>query len=95
MYKIVNDLPEEEELFDYEDYRFRTYYGRLIKYYPGEGADLDQADMDFAAYMYSGYVENNPGYDTTNKYISYVGIYINEAGEYSGTWKANTQVEQF
>lgn len=93
--KIFNDLSDsDEELLPYEDYRYRTYYGRLIKYYPGEGEPLDQADIDFDSYMYSGYVAENPGY-VAEKYSSYVGIYISELGEYSGTWTANTQAEQF
>ncbi len=92
--KIINDFPDDYEFFYGEEYYYRTYYGRLIRYYPGEGEGLNQNDVDFDAYMYSGYVLDNPGY-INGKYSSYVGIYIGENGEYSGTWTANTQAEQF
>lgn len=91
---IVNEQPEDGGLDPNSVFYYRTYNGRLIRFYPGEGSRIDQADLDFDSYMYSGYVQNNPGY-INERYSSYVGIYISDRGEYSGTWIANTQVEQF
>lgn len=92
--RIINDLPDDEELVPGGEYFYRTYYGRIIRYYPGEGAGLDQDDIDQDSYVYSGYVDPDPGY-IDGVYSSYVGIYISDVGEYSGIWTANTQAEQF
>lgn len=37
------------------------------------------------SYMYDDYVENNPGIQG-NSFSSYVGVYINQQGEYSGIY---------
>lgn len=97
MVVIVNNLPEGAELeprgVDYR-YRLRGRKGRLIKFYPGAGTTMDQADVDAGSYFSSDYVVNNPGYDN-GIYVSYVGVYIDENNNYTGTYKANTQVEQY
>ena len=94
---IINDLPEGTELepsgVDYR-YRLRGRKKRLIKFYPGAGTTVDQADADVGSYFYSGYVVNNPGYEG-NTYVSYTGIYIDGNNSYTGTYTANTQVEQY
>lgn len=93
---IVNDLPQNTELAtEGVEYSYRTRRkNRLIRFYPGAGTSLDQADLDYDGYFYSGYVVNNPGY-VANTYISFAGIYISANGEYTGTYIANTEVEQY
>jgi hypothetical protein len=94
---IVNNLPAGTELepsgVDYR-YRLRGRKNRLIKFYPGPGTTMDQADADVGSYFYSGYVVNNPGYEG-NTYVSYTGIYIDGNNSYTGAYTANTQVEQY
>lgn len=36
-------------------------------------------------YCIPGYIDKNPGY-TNNKYSSYIGVYINQDGEYTGVY---------
>jgi len=97
MVVIINNLPEGTELepsgVDYR-YRLRGRKNRLIKFYPGAGTTMDKADADAGSYFYSDYVVNNPGYEG-NTYVSYVGIYIDSNNSYTGTYIANTQVEQY
>jgi hypothetical protein len=94
---IVNNLPAGTELepsgVDYR-YRLRGRKNRLIKFYPGAGTTMDQADADVGNYFYSGYVVNNPGYEG-NTFVSYTGIYIDGNNSYTGAYTANTQVEQY
>lgn len=98
-YIVVNDLADGTELTPTGvDYRYRTQItpsrSRLIRFFPGANTTPNQADIDFDGYVYSGYVEDNPGY-SGNTFISFVGIYIDSNGNYSGTYIANTQVEQY
>lgn len=46
---------------------------------------LIPAEIELFGYMQDDYVENNPGYINT-EYNSYVGVYIDDDGNYSGVY---------
>lgn len=42
---------------------------------------LTDAEKQVFAYVYDDYIENNPGLDEANTFVSYVGVYYGESGE--------------
>jgi hypothetical protein len=47
-------------------------------------APLSQAEEDLFNFVPRGYIENNPGFDSSNNWVSYLGSYPNpNTGEYS------------
>lgn len=46
---------------------------------------LTPEEAQFFDYLIPGYVQNNPG-GVGNSFRSYVGVYINQEGEYTGNY---------
>lgn len=48
--------------------------------------ELTQEEIELFDYVEPGYIEGNPKYDANGVFVSYVGIYIDEDGNYSGIY---------
>ena len=45
--------------------------------------ELTTEEKDLFSYVSSGYIEDNPGYDDSDVYVSFVGKFYNDDGDLS------------
>jgi hypothetical protein len=43
--------------------------------------ELTEAEKDLFNYVLNGYIDDNPGYDDADTYVSFVGVYFNDDGD--------------